>query len=247
MHCFAEEVCDETSKGDWQPCAYQLYRWQMDQEVVHLYALFGGPEEDEVRVKGQRLAKAWMNKAVDSIEGAQRRVGLRFQGTTRVNGVRQCHHDGPLMESRPCEVQARAAIQRADRAWRRGPRRIKELCGELPDRAGGPYEGSTPAEAPDGGSEFSPGPSDSGSDTDCFESCEHCSPDAEGGSEPSEAGSERFGPPEIEPGDSESSESESSETESEDSDSSEAESEDSNPLRLGGKEKGSAHFRLERL
>jgi hypothetical protein len=30
----------------------------MDQEVGHLYALFGGPEEDEVRIKGQRLAKA---------------------------------------------------------------------------------------------------------------------------------------------------------------------------------------------
>ena len=70
VHCFAEEICNDTTKQDWQPCAYQLYRWQMDQEVSHLYALFGGPEEDEVRVKGQRLAKAWMNKAVDSIEKA---------------------------------------------------------------------------------------------------------------------------------------------------------------------------------
>jgi hypothetical protein len=26
VHCFAEEICDETTKGDWQPCAYQLYR-----------------------------------------------------------------------------------------------------------------------------------------------------------------------------------------------------------------------------
>jgi hypothetical protein len=129
VHCFAEEVCDETSKGDWKPCAYQLYRWQMDQEVGHLYALFGGPEEDEVRVKGQRLAKAWMDKAVDSIEGAWRRVGLRFQETSELGGARQCHHEGPPMESRPCEIQARAAIQRADRAWRKGPRRIKELCG----------------------------------------------------------------------------------------------------------------------
>ncbi len=25
VHCFAEEVCDETTKEDWQPCAYQLY------------------------------------------------------------------------------------------------------------------------------------------------------------------------------------------------------------------------------
>ncbi len=58
VHCFAEEVCDETTKADWQLYAYQRYRWQMSQEVGHLYALFGGPEEDEVRVKGQRLAKA---------------------------------------------------------------------------------------------------------------------------------------------------------------------------------------------
>ncbi len=75
VHCFAEEVCDETTKGDWQLCAYQRYRWQMDQEVGHLYALFGGPEEDKVRVKGQRLAKAWMDKAIDSVEGARRRMG----------------------------------------------------------------------------------------------------------------------------------------------------------------------------
>ncbi len=174
VHCFAEEVCDETSKGDWQLCAYQIYRWQMDQEVGHLYALFGGPEEDEVRVKGQRLAKAWMDKAVDSIERARRRVGVRFQGTFGLDGARQCHHEGPPMESRPCEIQARAAIQRADRAWRKGPRCIKGLCGKLPDRAGGPDGDSAPAEAPDGGSEFSPGPSDSGSDTDCFEVCDLC-------------------------------------------------------------------------
>ncbi len=73
--------------------------WQMDQEIGHLYALFGGPEEDEVRVKGQRLAKAWMDKAVDSVEGARRCVGLRFQGTSELDGARQCHHEGPPMES----------------------------------------------------------------------------------------------------------------------------------------------------
>jgi hypothetical protein len=181
-------------------------------------------------VKGQRLAKAWLDKAVDSIEGARRRVGVRFQGTSGLDGARQCHHDGPPMESRPCEIQTRTTIQRADRAWRRGPRRIKGLCGELPGRAGGPDGGSAPAEAPNDGSEFSPGPSDSGSDTDCFKSCDLCSPDPEWDSEPSEAKSERFGPPEAEPEDSGSSESESSETESEDSGSSEAESEDSKPI-----------------
>ncbi len=114
--CRAEEVCNETTKRDWQLCAYQRYRWQMEQEVGHLYALFGGPEEDEVRVKGQRLAKAWMDKALDSVERARRCMGLRLQGASELNGARQCRHDGPPTESRPGEEQTRAAIQRADRA-----------------------------------------------------------------------------------------------------------------------------------
>jgi hypothetical protein len=168
VHCFAEEICNETAREDWQMCAYQLYRWQMDQEVGHLYALFGGPEEDEVRVKGQRLAKAWMDKAVDSVERARRCMGLRFQGTSELDGPRQCRHDGPPTESQPCEIQARTATRRADRAWRKGPRRVKELCGGPPGGAGEPDGGSAPAEASDGGSEFSPGSSDTESDTDCF-------------------------------------------------------------------------------
>jgi hypothetical protein len=176
VHCFAEEVCEETTKEGWQLCAFQIYRWQIDQEVGHLYALFGGPEEDEVRVKGQRLAKAWMDKAVDSVEGARRCMGLRLQGAFELNGAWQCYHEGPPTESRPCEEQSRAAIQQADRAWRRGPRRIKGLCGELPDRAGGPAGGSVPLEASDDGSEFSPGSSDSESGTECFESCGPDSP-----------------------------------------------------------------------
>ncbi len=113
VHCFAEEICDETAKEDWQPCAYQLYWWKMDQEVGHLYALFGGPEEDEVRVKGQRLAKAWMDKAVDSVERARRCVGLPFQGTSELDGPRQCRHDGPPWRAGPVK-------------YRRGP-----LLGEL--------------------------------------------------------------------------------------------------------------------
>jgi hypothetical protein len=179
-----------------------------------------------------------MDKAVDSVERARRRVGLRFQGTSELDGPQQCHHDGPPMESRPCELQAQTTTRRADRAWRKRPRHIKELCGELPGKAGGPDGGPAPAEAPDGGSESPPDPSDSGSDTDCFGSCDLCSPEPERDSKPSEVGSERFGPPEAEPEDSESSESESSETESEDSDSSEAESEDSNPFDMEARRRG---------
>jgi hypothetical protein len=83
--CLAEEACDTATKGNWQPCAYHGYRWQMDQEVGHLYALFGGPDEDEVRVKGRRrakawLAKAWLAKAHESVEGAREHRGLQLQG-----------------------------------------------------------------------------------------------------------------------------------------------------------------------
>ncbi len=237
--CLAEEACDKTTKGNWQSCTYQKYRWRMDQEVGHLYALFGGPEEEEVRIKGQRLAKAWLAKALDSVEGAWRCMGLQLRRASELNGARQCHHDRPPTESRPCEEQARAAIQRADRAWRSGPRRMRELCGEHPDKAGWPTGGSAPVKAPDGGSEFSPGCLDSESDTDSSESCDSGSSDpGTRDFEPPEAESEGFGPPEAEPEDSESSESESLETESEDSDSSEAESEDSNPFDMEARRRG---------
>jgi hypothetical protein len=176
VHCFAEEICNETTKEDRQPCAYQLYRWQMDQEVGHLYSLFGVPEVDEVRVKGQRLAKAWMDKAVDKIERARKCVGLRFRGMSELDGPRQCHHEGPPTESRPCEIQARTATRRANRAWRKRHRRVKELCDELTGSAGESGGNSAPAEDPEGSSEFSPGSSDSESNTDCFESCEPHSP-----------------------------------------------------------------------
>jgi hypothetical protein len=137
---FAEEVCNKTTKRDWQSCAYQKYRWRMDQEAGHLYALFGGPGEDEVRVKGQRLAKAWLTKAQGSIKEARTHMGLQLHKASELNVAQKCQHDGPPTETRPCEEQARAAIQRADRAWRRGPRRIRGLCGEHPDRAAGRLE-----------------------------------------------------------------------------------------------------------
>ncbi len=171
-HCFAEEICEDTTKQDWQPCAYQLFRWRMDQEVSHLYALFGGPEEDEVRVKGQRLAKAWMNTAVDGIERARRHVGLWLRGKAELDGPRQCYHEGPATESRPCEIQARAATRQADRAWRRRPRRIRGLRDGLADGAGEPGGELVPAESSEDESESSSDSSDSESNTDCFESCD---------------------------------------------------------------------------
>jgi hypothetical protein len=228
--CLAEEACDKTTKGDWQPCTYQRYRWQMDQEVGHLYALFGGPEEDEVRVKGRRLAKAWLAKAHDSVEGAREHMGLQLRRAFKLNMARQCQHDGPPAESRPCEEQARTAIQRADCAWEGGPRRMRELCGEYPDTAGWPTRGTMPVGAPGGGSEFSPGPADNRSDSDSSESSDSDSSDSETeDSGSSETGTEDSAPFDVKvrrrgPLTSDSSSSDSSSSDTEEWDSSSADS-----------------------
>ena len=112
-------------------------------------------------MKGQRLAKAWMDKAVDGVEKARKHVGLRLGGKAELNGPRQCHHEGPPMESRPCEIQAQAATRQADRVWRKRPRRIKGLCEGLADGADKPGGDLEPAESSEGESESSPDSSDS--------------------------------------------------------------------------------------
>ncbi|MFN9907809.1 MAG: hypothetical protein ACK56F_17055, partial [bacterium] len=160
VHCFAEEVCDDTTKQEWQPCAYQLYRWDMDQEVSYLYALFGGPEEDAGRGKGQTRAKAWLDTAGDGVEKARKHVGPRLGGQAELDGPRQCHHEGPPMESRPCGIQARAAARQADRAWRKRPRRIKGLCDGLTDGADEPKGDLDPVGSSEGESESSSDSSD---------------------------------------------------------------------------------------
>ncbi len=50
VSCMAMEICDDSNKAEWQPCAYSNYRWAMEQEIRHLYACFGDPEEDEAVV-----------------------------------------------------------------------------------------------------------------------------------------------------------------------------------------------------
>ncbi len=210
----------------------------MDQEVSHLYALFGGPEEDEVRVKGQRLAKAWMDRAMDDIERARKHVGLRFRGGFELNGPRQCCHDGPLMESQPCEIQARAATRRADRAWRKGPRRVRELCGGLAGDVDESVEASAPMKDPDGEPESPSDSSDSESNTDCFEYCGTHSPGPEEDLGPSGPEAGELESMEAEPASLGSSEPESSEAESEDSSSSESESEGSDPFDMEARRRG---------
>ncbi len=98
--CLGEEAGDRTTKGDWQPCTYRRCWWWMDQETGHLFALFRGPEEDEVRVKGQGLAKAWLAKAQDSITEARKHMGLQLHKASELNVAQKCQHGGPPMESR---------------------------------------------------------------------------------------------------------------------------------------------------
>ncbi len=228
--CLAEEARGNTTKGDWQPCTYQRYRWRMDQEVGHLYALFGGSDEDEVRVKGRRQAKAWLAKAHESVEGAREHMGLQLRRASKLNVARQCQHDGPPAESLPCEEQARTAIQWANCAWEGGLKRMQELCSASPEAAGWPTRGVVPVGAPVGGSEFSPGPADSRSDSDSSESDDSDSSNSETeDSDSSETGTEDSAPFDMEmreqgPLTSDMDSSDSSSTDTEDSDSSSADS-----------------------
>jgi hypothetical protein len=111
---------------------------------------------------------------------------------------------------------------------------MRELCGEYPDRAGWPTGSSVPVKAPDGGSEFSPGSTDSESDTDSSESSDSDSSEPETGDfEPSETGTEVSESPEAE-----TEVSKPSEAETEDSESSEAKSEDSAPFDMEARKRG---------
>jgi hypothetical protein len=141
--CLAEEICDTTTKAWWQPCAYSIYQWRMEQEVRHLYACFGGPDEEEAVVKAQRKAKMWLRKAHESVARARDRIGsnLRKMGGGGADKVQRhaaipdlelphfCRHDGPPGESQPCDIQAFTTIQRACRAWEANPEHLRSVCG----------------------------------------------------------------------------------------------------------------------
>jgi hypothetical protein len=151
----------------------------MDQEVGHFYALFGVPDEDEARVKGQRQAKAWMAKAHESVERAREHIGSHLRKVSGLDLVRYCQHDGPPAESLPCSDQAQAAIQRASRAWEDNPGLIRGLCGASPGAAGRSIRGMVPVEAPATDSEFPPDLTDSESDSDSSYSEDSDSSDSE--------------------------------------------------------------------
>jgi hypothetical protein len=99
VFCMAMEICNDSTKVVWQPCAYSSYQWTMEQEVGHLYACFGGPEEDETVKQAQRKAKTWLAKAHKGVERARNHIGLHLREVTETDGfslVRQfpasgCH------------------------------------------------------------------------------------------------------------------------------------------------------------
>jgi hypothetical protein len=198
----------------------------MDQELGHLYALFGGPDEDEVRVKGQRQAKVWMAKAHESVERAREHIGSHLRKVSGVNLVRYCQHDGPPTESQPCSEQSQAAIQRASRAWGDSPGRIQRLCSVTPGAAGQSVRGMVPVETPAAESEFPLDLTDSESDSDSSDSKDSDSSSSNTeDSDSSETGAEDLAPSDAEMGDqgpftSDTDDSDSSTTDTEDSDSS---------------------------
>jgi hypothetical protein len=99
VFCLAEEICDTATKAGWQPCAYSIYRWRMEQEVGHLCACFGGPDEDEAVMKAQRKAKTWLTKAHESVERASKRIGSHLRKVLDLELPHFCRHDGPPGES----------------------------------------------------------------------------------------------------------------------------------------------------
>jgi hypothetical protein len=143
VSCLAEEICDTATKAGWQPCAFSIYRWRMEQEIRHLYACFGGPDEEEAVVKAQKKAKTWLTKAHKGVERARDHIGSHLREVVEAGEIQRhtaipglelahfCRHDGPPGESRPCAVQADAAIQRACRAWEADPERLWSICGEV--------------------------------------------------------------------------------------------------------------------
>ncbi len=65
----AREICNGSTKAEWQPFAYSNYRRAMEQEIRHLYTCFGGPGEEEAAEEGgrQSIARSWYRRGETSI------------------------------------------------------------------------------------------------------------------------------------------------------------------------------------
>ncbi len=140
VSCMAEEICDTSTKAEWQPCAYSIYRWRLEQEIRHLYACFSGPEEEEAVAKAQKKTKMWLTKVHEGVERARDHTGLHLREVVKTGKIQRhiavpglelahfCWHDGPPEESGPCVAQAETAIQRACRAWEADPGRLRSAA-----------------------------------------------------------------------------------------------------------------------
>ncbi len=116
---------------------------RLEQEIRHLYACFGGLEEEEAVAKVQKKAKMRLTKVHEGIKRARDHIGLhlcevvknseiqRHIAVPRLELAHFCLHDGPPGESRPCAMQADAAIQQACRAWEADPGRLGSVCGKV--------------------------------------------------------------------------------------------------------------------
>jgi hypothetical protein len=228
--CLAEEVCNTATKEGWQPCAYNIYRWRMEQEVGYLFVCFGGPDEDEAVVRDPRKARMWLTKSHEKLERAKKRIGSHLRKASGLQLPRFCRHDGPPGESRPCDMQASASIQRACRAWEANPERLWEVCGECLEAADRSARGKTlarkngggPAWTPAADSEFSPDLISSGEDSDSSDTDSEDSDSSETNvedSNPSETDAE-----DLDPFTTDTDSSDLSTTDTEDSDSSAADS-----------------------
>jgi hypothetical protein len=128
----------------------------------------------------------WLTKAHKGVERARDRIGSHLRKVAEADEIQRhaaipglelahfCRHDGPPGESRPCDMQAFAAIQRACRAWEADPERLRSVCGEVFevadrstwDKALAARSNSSPKWTPEVASEFPPDLTSSEEDLD---------------------------------------------------------------------------------
>jgi hypothetical protein len=89
VSCMAEEICDTSTKAEWQPYAHSIYRWRLEQEIRHLYACFGGPEEEEAMAKAQKKAKMWLTKALEGVERVRDHIGLHLREVVKTGEIQR--------------------------------------------------------------------------------------------------------------------------------------------------------------
>jgi hypothetical protein len=97
----------------------------MEQEVGHLCACFGGPDEDEARVRAKREAKTWLTKAHENVERAREHIGSHLRKASGLKLTHFCRHDEPTEKADPATRKFSLLFS--------GPvvhgKRIRSVCG----------------------------------------------------------------------------------------------------------------------